>query len=243
MIVSALYVFRIMNMGCCVMANGFETVVESLRHAKKATIEQGVSFGKDHPILKYPVFVLMVAFIFAYNFLLHLFIQMNMHNKLSKALAYVLSASLIVSGISVTAFANEEENVPVRITAFSSLPGDISDQYIYVGDKESKISFPSSLNVTVETTEVITTKKEIEKEDQPETVEKLNLQEEPLEDLKPEETIPESKDATGPETEENDENGNNSGSVATEEAVSSENDNESIVDEGPITEAEQLMNR
>lgn len=225
------------------MANGFETVVESLRHAKKATIEQGVSFGKDHPILKYPVFVLMVAFIFAYNFLLHLFIQMNMHNKLSKALAYVLSASLIVSGISVTAFANEEENVPVRITAFSSLPGDISDQYIYVGDKESKISFPSSLNVTVETTEVITTKKEIEKEDQPETVEKLNLQEEPLEDLKPEETIPESKDATGPETEENDENGNNSGSVATEEAVSSENDNESIVDEGPITEAEQLMNR
>jgi len=163
---------------------------------------------------------------------------MNMHNKLSKALAYVLSASLIVSGISVTAFANEEENVHVRITAFSSLPGDISDQYIYVGDEESKISFPSSLNVTVETTEVITTKKEIEKEDQPETVENSDLKEKPTEELKPEDVSPEPKDVTDSETVENDENGNNSESVATDVDDSSENDIEPTVDEELITEAE-----
>ena len=30
------------------MANGFEVILESLRHAKKATIEQGVSYGKEH---------------------------------------------------------------------------------------------------------------------------------------------------------------------------------------------------
>ena len=127
------------------MANGFEVILESLRHAKKVTIAQGVSFGKEHPILRYPLFVVMIAFIFVYNFFLHLMIQMHMHRKFSKALAYVLSAVLVMSSVSMTALADGDENLPVKITVFSALAGDVAEQNLYVGDDESKISFPSSL--------------------------------------------------------------------------------------------------
>ncbi|MBP3198299.1 MAG: hypothetical protein J6N21_15020, partial [Butyrivibrio sp.] len=217
------------------MAYGFAVIVKSLRHAKKAIIEQGVSFGKVHPSLKYPVFVAMVAFIFVYNFFLHLFIQMHLHSKLSKALAYVMSAALIASSISVTAFANEE-SVPIRITAFSALSGDIAEQFLYVGDEESKISFPSSLGVTLEKTEVITTKKEVKKEEQAEIVDESVIQEKPLEEIKPEETIPQSEAVPEAETA----NDNGSELVTPDAETSPESDSAPTLNEESNQEAEPI---
>ena len=157
------------------MENGFEVILECLRHAKKATIEQSVSFGRKYPILKYPLFVLVVAFVFVYDFFLHFFIKVHAHGKLSKALAYILSVALILSSVSVSALADDENN-SIKITAFSSLSEDVAVQNLYVGDEESKISFPSSLVVTVEKTEVVTIKKEVTKEKESEIAEESKTQ-------------------------------------------------------------------
>ena len=195
------------------MADWFETILESLRHAKKVRIEQSVSFGRAHPILRYPMFVIIVVFIFMYNFFLHLLIQMHLHRTLSKALAYVLSAVLVVSSLSLPVLADGEENVPVKITSFSALAGEVAEQTIYVGDDESKISFPSSLTVTIEKTEVIITKKEIEKE------EKENKNEsEPVVEAVPAEVEP---DAIAPET-----------SITEEQAAEEEPSTSSSSEEG-----------
>ena len=57
---------------------------EPFRQAKKETIHSIISYGKKHPILKYPVLLGAVAFIFVYNVFLHLLIQMHVREKLAR---------------------------------------------------------------------------------------------------------------------------------------------------------------
>ena len=63
--------------------NRIYTACEPFREAKKKTIHTLMSFGKKHPVLKYPMFVVTVLFIFVYNLFLHLFIQMQMRERLA----------------------------------------------------------------------------------------------------------------------------------------------------------------
>ena len=50
---------------------------EPLREAKRETIHYLGRLGRKHPILKYPVFLFLTAFIFIYNVFLYLFIYVH----------------------------------------------------------------------------------------------------------------------------------------------------------------------
>lgn len=76
-----------------------------LRKAKTHTIHTLAVFGKKHPVIKYPVFVLTVVFIFVYNVFFHMFMQFHMREKLSRALAFVMCFILVFTGSNITSFA------------------------------------------------------------------------------------------------------------------------------------------
>ena len=78
---------------------------EPFREAKRNTIHTLMTFGKKHPVLKYPMFAVTVVFIFVYNFFLHLFIQLHVRERLARGLAFALSVALAFTSIDMTAFA------------------------------------------------------------------------------------------------------------------------------------------
>ena len=85
--------------------NRIDTACEPFREAKKNTIHTLMTFGKKHPVLKYLMFAVTVVFIFVYNFLLHLFIQLHIRERLARGLAFALSVALAFTSIDMTAFA------------------------------------------------------------------------------------------------------------------------------------------
>ena len=146
----------------------FDFIIQALRTAKHSIIEQFDAFGKKHAILKYPMFVFFVAFLFSYNFMLQLMIQAHRHKRFSKALACILSVLLVISNVNIIALA-DDTNIDPQVIAFDVLSAEIVEQNIYVGDDESSISFPTYLNVTLEKKETVTVQKEIEKSELPST--------------------------------------------------------------------------
>lgn len=85
--------------------NRIYAACEPFREAKRNTIHTLMTFGKKHPVLKYPMFAVTVVFIFVYNFFLHLFIQLNVRERLARGLAFALSVALAFTSIDMTAFA------------------------------------------------------------------------------------------------------------------------------------------
>ena len=85
--------------------NRIDTACEPFREAKRNTIHTLMTFGKKHPVMKYPMFAVTVVFIFVYNFFLHLFIQLNVRERLARGLAFALSVALAFTSIDMTAFA------------------------------------------------------------------------------------------------------------------------------------------
>lgn len=139
-----------------------------LRQAKKKTIHTLMSYGKEHPVLKYPMFAVTVVFIFIYNMFLHLFIQLHVREKLARGLAFAMSVILVLTSIDITAFAmsglSEGEEAFV-ITGFGELNEDILLQKLAVGETEDKIQFPDTLSVTIVTEENSGTEESEEKEE------------------------------------------------------------------------------
>ena len=52
--------------------------VEPLRVAKKNTIHTLAGIGREHKILRYPILVALMAFIFFYNLFLYIFMELKM---------------------------------------------------------------------------------------------------------------------------------------------------------------------
>ena len=78
---------------------------EPFRQAKKETIHSIISYGKKHPVLKYPILLGTVAFIFVYNVILHFLIQMHVREKLARGLAFLLAVIMVITSVDFTAFA------------------------------------------------------------------------------------------------------------------------------------------
>ncbi|MGN0166821.1 MAG: hypothetical protein ACI4AB_02160, partial [Acetatifactor sp.] len=124
---------------------------EFLREAKKKTIHTLMCYGKKHPVLKYPIFVATVLFIFVYNVFLHLFIQLHMREKLARGLAMAMSILLVLTSIDITAFAMSDktaQETAVTVVGFAELPEEIRQQELAVGASEEEIQFPDKLTVT-----------------------------------------------------------------------------------------------
>lgn len=78
-------------------------VIEAKDYAIHKMIEVGKKMGKA----RYIMLAVLFIFLFTYHFCFSLFVQMRMKEKLARALACVLVAALTLSGVNLTAFAEE----------------------------------------------------------------------------------------------------------------------------------------
>lgn len=106
--------------------------------------------------------------------------SVSVRKKAKRILALTLAVLMVnpVTGYGATAHAQEAET----ITAFAKLSGEIATQQIVVGDKETDINLPDTLDVTISAYGGDTTES-IVKDSQPEEI--------PIEEVKPDEITPE----------------------------------------------------
>ncbi|MBR4981620.1 MAG: hypothetical protein IKY94_03560, partial [Lachnospiraceae bacterium] len=157
---------------------------EPLRKAKKDTIHSIVSYGKKHPVLKYPVLLAAVAFIFVYNFFMHLFMQLHVREKLARGLALAMTVVIVITSVDVTAFAmkkGENQKESATILQIADLEEEILTQEIAVGESIEKVVFPDYLEVTVREEVMVSeepTEDESELEEEEETEDESELEDE-----------------------------------------------------------------
>ena len=127
---------------------------EPFRRAKSETIRALGGIGRRYRILRYPVWIILVAYIFIYNVILYGCIQLKVREKIARGVAFAMTAVLVFTSVDFTVFAaawNDGGNTqtPV-ITAFANLDESVARQSLPVGAEESEILFPEILTVTLE---------------------------------------------------------------------------------------------
>ena len=129
---------------------------EPFRKAKKETIHTLAGIGRKHKLLRYPILVALVVFIFIYNVILYGCIQLKIREKFARGVAFVMTLVLVLTSMNAVTFATTKRTGGGAqskgvITAFSGLDESVAKQSLPVGAKESGITFPDALTVTLET--------------------------------------------------------------------------------------------
>ena len=75
------------------------------RCIKSNTISMLAGIGRNHPILRIPMMIVLFLFIFVYNAFLYMFIHLKMREKLARGLAILMTVVLTLSSIGVTSLA------------------------------------------------------------------------------------------------------------------------------------------
>ncbi len=128
---------------------------EPFREAKRETIHTLAGIGRKHKLLRYPILVALLVFIFIYNVILYGCIQLKLREKFARGVALVMTVTLVFTGVNLTVFAttgkaDDGANPKGVITAFRSLDETVAEQSLTVGAKENEINFPDTLIVTLE---------------------------------------------------------------------------------------------
>lgn len=129
---------------------------EPFRRAKSETIRTLAGIGRRYRMLRYPIWIVLVAYIFIYNVILYGCIQWKVREKTARGVALVTTVALVFTSVDFTVFAavgsdgngTKEQGV---ITAFADLDESLEVQSLPVGAEESEIRFPETLTVTLET--------------------------------------------------------------------------------------------
>ncbi len=129
---------------------------EPFREAKRETIHTLAGIGRKHKLLRYPILVALLVFIFIYNVILYGCIQLKLREKFARGVALVMTVTLVFTGVNLTVFAttgkaDDGANPKGVITAFRSLDETVAEQSLTVEAKENEINFPDTLIVTLET--------------------------------------------------------------------------------------------
>ena len=130
---------------------------EPFRRAKSETIRTLGGIGRRYRMLRYPVWIVLVAYIFIYNVILYGCIQWKVREKTARGIALVTTAALVFTSVDFTVFAavagdgngTKEQGV---ITAFADLEESLAAQSLPTLSEESEIRFPEILTVMLETT-------------------------------------------------------------------------------------------
>ena len=130
---------------------------EPFRRAKSETIRTLGGIGRRYRMLRYPVWIVLVAYIFIYNVILYGCIQWKVREKTARGIALVTTAALVFTSVDFTVFAavagdgngTKEQGV---ITAFADLEESLAAQSLPTLSEESEIRFPETLTVMLETT-------------------------------------------------------------------------------------------
>ena len=91
--------------------NRINTELAPLREAKKATIHTLAGIGNQHKVLRYPILAFLFIFIFLYNFFYYTLLKFRVHEKVARAISFILVIALVLDGIYVPVAAyNRAEN-------------------------------------------------------------------------------------------------------------------------------------
>ena len=128
---------------------------EPFRRAKSETIRTLAGIGRRYRLLRYPIWIVLVAYIFIYNVILYGCIQLKVREKIARGVALVMTFALVFTSVDVTVFATAEDDggdtgIQGVITAFADMDESVAMQSLPVGAEESEILFPEILTVTVE---------------------------------------------------------------------------------------------
>ena len=127
--------------------------LQPMVQAKKSTISWIARIGRKYRVLKYPIFLVAVLFIFVYNLLMHTFIALRVREELARGLAVVLTIVLTFTSIDFTVFAfadskgNEYESAIV--VGIEELDESILLQKLDLGSTIEDIVLPESISATV----------------------------------------------------------------------------------------------
>ena len=125
---------------------------ESMRlfiSAKNKTLHSMAGFGNKHKLLRWPVFVVLAAFLFLYNLFYYIGLHFHLKDKVARGLAFVMSFLMIFSVLDVStlmALAALPNENGAKVVSIEN-PENIS---VLFGTKEDDIEFPSLLNVVIE---------------------------------------------------------------------------------------------
>ncbi len=128
---------------------------EPFRRAKSETIRTLAGIGRRYRLLRYPIWIVLVAYIFIYNVILYGCIQLKVREKIARGVALVMTFALVFTSVDVTVFATAEGDggdtgIQGVITAFADMDESVAMQSLPVGAEESEILFPEILTVTLE---------------------------------------------------------------------------------------------
>ena len=121
---------------------------EPFQVAKKNTIHALAGVGRKHKILRYPILVGLVAFVFLYNLFLYIFMELKMEEKLAKGMAVLMTGVLVVTSIDLTALAmTPKEEDYYRVTALEEIDSPVVVPY---GTELDELELPESVSVTMD---------------------------------------------------------------------------------------------
>ena len=129
---------------------------EPFRRAKSETIRTLAGIGRRYRMLRYPVWIVLVAYIFIYNVILYGCIQWKVREKTARAVALVTTVALVFTSVDFTVFAavgSDGSGTKAQgvITAFADLDESLKGQSLPALAEESEIRFPETLTVMLET--------------------------------------------------------------------------------------------
>ena len=129
---------------------------EPFRRAKSETIRTLAGIGRRYRMLRYPVWIVLVAYIFIYNVILYGCIQWKVREKTARAVALVTTVALVFTSVDFTVFAavgSDGSGTKAQgvITAFADLDESLKEQSLPALAEESEIRFPETLTVMLET--------------------------------------------------------------------------------------------
>ena len=129
---------------------------EPFRRAKSEMIRTLAGIGRRYRMLRYPVWIVLVAYIFIYNVILYGCIQWKVREKTARAVALVTTVALVFTSVDFTVFAaagSDGSGTKAQgvITAFADLDESLKEQSLPAFAEESEIRFPENLTVMLET--------------------------------------------------------------------------------------------
>lgn len=128
----------------------FWQAVDAGRMAKKNAISQMAGLGRQYRFVRIPVMFVMFLYILMSDAILHLFITLRTKEQFSRGLAYAMAFVLVFNTFDYSLLAAEQAATG-EIIAVEELDDAVANQTLPVDAKEKDITFPTSLNVTVQT--------------------------------------------------------------------------------------------
>lgn len=99
----------------------YDNLMQPAKNAKKECIHFLASLGRNHKILKWPIFIMLVAFIFVYNFIYYALVNLRVREKFARGLAMFMTAVLVLTSVDLTALAiqnTEKSRQYYEVTGF-----------------------------------------------------------------------------------------------------------------------------